>query len=211
MHSDIESDSSEIKRGSIMKRVSLVGNLVLFVSVVLLGAGCQLDNPIETATSPKPQAPQFLKMPSHAGLNKIITASSPIYVKGGGKVNLDYEEKDATGKKVFDLEIELKFDDKSVSNDFVASVATDANYLMSSVDLLFGPHETTFLRPAKLKVHVKGMDLSGLTDKSVVHLYYENNGTWELMDGDVKLNVKDGELKCDNGKLPHFSRYAFGY
>jgi hypothetical protein len=194
-----------------MKCISLVNKLALFVSIVLLGVGCQKDNPIETPNTSKEQAPQFLKLPPRAGLNKIITASSPIYVKGGGKVNLKDEEKDATGKKVFELEIELKFDDKSVSNDFVASLTTDASYLMSSVDLAFGPEGTTFLRPANLKVHVKGMDLSGLTDKSVVNLYYDNNGTWELMDGDVKLHVKDGELQCDNGKLPHFSRYAFGY
>jgi hypothetical protein len=55
------------------------------------------------------------------------------------------------------------------------------------------------------------MDVAGLNPDDEVWLYYYEDGTWVKMAAKkVDLNFKKGELKCQDGQLPHFSRYAFG-
>jgi hypothetical protein len=91
-------------------------------------------------------------------------------------------------------------------------MSLDDQVLQSNVDLTFGPHGTTFLKPALLDVNVSGMDLSGLNPRDRVYLWYvDTTGTWIRMDAKrVDVDVKKGQLRCQDGKLPHFSAYAFG-
>jgi hypothetical protein len=55
------------------------------------------------------------------------------------------------------------------------------------------------------------MDFASYSPQDKLWLYYDDNGTWVKMAAKkVEFNLKEGKLKCDDGELPHFSRYAFG-
>lgn len=183
--------------------------LLVALSVSLSLVGCQNEGAMLTAPDDVASStPQFLEIPAHMAVLKGVSSRAKIEREKGGKVELKYEEKVAKDK--FKLEVELKFEKESISNDFEASLSMDAQYLMNDVALEFGPHGTYFLQPANLSIKVEGMDLSSFKEGAVLHLYYNNNGRWEKMAGTVKFDKKEGKLECKDGKLPHFSRYAFG-
>jgi hypothetical protein len=194
-----------------MNKSRLLITAASFFGIVLL-SGCQNEGVMLTnPESNSQQAPQFLQFPADQSLMKGLSDTQEITVNNGGQLRIQYTEPNpATGKKAFELDIKLTFDKRSVSNDFQASLQLDAQYLMNQVNLEFGPHGTTFLTPARLEITVKGMDLSGLKQTDKVYLYYDDNGKWARMNGDVKINPSEGKLECKNGELPHFSRYAFG-
>jgi hypothetical protein len=169
--------------------------------------GCQNEGAELTApTDGRSDAPKFIELPSGMSALKNLSVWGQVTQKNGGELKLDYKE-NVEGK--FELHVKLKFEKGTVSNDFDASLSMDANYLMNNVNLEFGPHGSYFIRPAKLEIVVRGMDLSGFTDNDKIYLYYEDSGQWTQMQGDVKISVNEGKLECKNGELPHFSRYAF--
>jgi hypothetical protein len=187
----------------------------LLIGLVCAGTGllmsCRQGSAVDPSGPPETGTPEFLRVPGNPALRKVLFIVDSVTVDRGGRLLVKDEDFDSvTSKRNFRMKIEIAFKPHSVSNDFLASVSTDAQYLMSSLDLQFGPHGTFFLKPADLKVWVKGMDLSGFSPKDRIYLYYIDNGRWVRMEGNVSFNVKTGELSCANGRLPHFSRYAFG-
>ncbi len=187
----------------------------LFIGLLYAGTAllmsCHQGTPVEPVAAPASDTPDFLRVPADQGLHKILFVADTITVKNGGTITVKDSDFDSVySKRVFRIKIELYFAPYTVSNDFLATLSTDAQYLMSSLDLLFGPHGTTFIRPAQLRVFVKGMDLSAFPQGQTFHLYYLDHGWWVRMEGNVAANVYTGELVCSNGRLPHFSRYAFG-
>jgi hypothetical protein len=204
-----------ITGGFLMKRPMLITLLVaLSVSLSLVGCqneGTQLTGP-ESAGK---VAPQLLLMPIDAevqkGLATLPSAETQILQAQGGDLVLSFSTLGRTKKDtLLAFYAGLKFEPWSVNNSFTASVTADPTYLSSTVAMTFGPHGTDFITPASLVVRVKGIDLSWIPAGTVLHLYYDNNGTWEMMAGDVTYDTNTKVLQCLNGKLPHFSRYAFG-
>ncbi len=175
-----------------------------------LFAGCQKDTPAGPMETGQGGAITFLELPG-GSLQKMTTVSDTITVESGGVLQIhdrDGAKKTGDGVK---LDLEVSFRPHSVTNDFVATMSADAYYAMSSLDLSFGPQNAAFLEPATVKMHVSGMDLSGMPEGARLHLFYVDNNSWVIMPGTVTYNRHTGEVKCQDGKLPHFSRYAFGY
>jgi hypothetical protein len=158
--------------------------------------------------------PQFIKLPGTHALAKIVADTAVITPEHGGRLELDfkysYVDTDGVTRKL-DASLSVTFQPHGVTDTLVATMSLDDQVLRSNVDLTFGPHGSTFLQPALLDADVSGIDLSALSPKDRVYLYYIDNGNWIRMDAKkIDVNVKKGQLKCQDGELPHFSAYAFG-
>ena len=189
-----------------MKHV-IPGILALLVALALIGCNRSANPITENANS---GSIRFVAMPATQSLQKMLYASNTITVERGGNVSIKYEGRDSLTNGRVKLDFKLTFRQHSVTNDFMASVNVDVNYLMSTVDIEFGPHGTDFLRPADLDLKVSGLDLSWLRPNDRLHLFYFHNRHWEQMDGDVSFDISKGQIECSNGLLPHFSAYGFG-
>jgi hypothetical protein len=198
----------------IMKR-QFFDSFSLLFTVSLMGiitVGCNDYGLVETDAVETTQSPRFILMPKNLALQKPLWIVESVTVEDGGILKLKYVETDSSKPKdkLFELQIEIKFHKRSVSEDFIAGLGVDAHYLMSDLSLEFGPHGTSFLKPAELNIKVKGLDLSDYAKGEKFRLYYTSDGKWEEMRAKVSVNIEKGELDCKDGKLPHFSRYAFG-
>ena len=206
-------NSDHIKRNRTLKTIHVIR---LFLVAALFGftaIHCAHDNPVDSTVTVTTQGLQLIQMPHGLEMKKETAVLSSISAVSGGEIALDYMEADPSvkrQKKMLNLHVEIRFDRYSVSSDFVASLNIDAGYLMPELAMQFGPHGTTFLKPATLEVYASGLDLSWVPAGETLKLYYDNDGEWEEIEGDVSIDRRRGELQCLNGKLPHFSRYAFG-
>ena len=73
----------------------------------------------------------------------------------------------------------------------------------------FGP-SMVFNKDAKLTVKLKGLDLEGVDKKDVDFVYHRLDGTVEYVKhSNISINEKKGELKVENIKIRHFSRFGF--
>ena len=92
------------------------------------------------------------------------------------------------------------------------AISMDDAQLLGGVDLVFGPHGTTFAPAAYLNIEVCGLDLSSV-DPATINVYYDDpaSGTWELMPSSAVIVDQDrGRVQVVDARLPHFSRYAIG-
>jgi hypothetical protein len=180
-----------------------------------MGSGCRNDGPLSPENNTiAAQEPDFIKLPKNMSLQKIVGDTALITPEQGGKLSLafKYRYTSSTGdQRVLDARMTLTFPRGAVEDSIVASLRLDDEVLKSSVDITFNPHGSTFLKPALLDVDIRGMDFAGYSPKDKLWLYYDDNGTWVKMAAKkVEFDLKEGKLKCDDGELPHFSRYAFG-
>ena len=216
-------------------RCSIKLSLILFTTG-LITMGCQEPGPIASPDQTSARKVEILPIP--VGLDKkparntsttssktttstsgttlptstVISTVKDITVAYGGTLELWYREASPTSffQTQFAMGSIIWFKPGSISQDFKASFALDGGYMMSTIGMEFGPHGTNFLEPAILTIYVTGCDLSYLGPKDEVKLFYDDDGEWEEMDGDVYVDRHQGTITCLNGKLPHFSRYAFG-
>ncbi|MEK9136255.1 MAG: hypothetical protein AAB393_03965 [Bacteroidota bacterium] len=176
--------------------------------------GCQSDSPVAPSNSEAVgQQPQFLKLPKNLSLARMVADTALITPERGGKLELDfnYDYVNNGVTRNLDVKMTLTFPNYAVTDTLVAMMTVDDEVLRSNIDLTFGPHGSTFLRPALLDVDIRGIDLSGLGPNDRVYLWYNDNGTWVRMDSQrIIVDVSRGWLKCIDGELPHFSAYAFG-
>jgi hypothetical protein len=186
----------------------------LLVLVIFLPS-CQKDGPVNVQTDPAAsQEPVFITLPAHLSLQKIVGDTALITPEHGGELKLEFHYKyiASTGvEKDLHANMRLTFPKDAVDDSLVACLSMDDQVLKTSVDITFNPHGSTFLKPALLNVDVHGMDVADMDPNAPVWLYYDDNGTWvKMVAKKVVFNFKDGSLMCQNGELPHFSRYAFG-
>jgi hypothetical protein len=191
----------------------VLGNLF---GLLICVPGCQNDSPVSFQDNPvTASGPQFLKLPGIHALAKMVADTALITPEHGGRLEVDfkysYVDSDGVTRKL-DADLSVTFQPQGVTDTLVATMSLDDQVLQSNVDLTFGPHGTTFLKPALLDVNVSGMDLSGLNPHDRVYLWYvDTTGKWIRMDAKrVDVDVKKGQLRCQDGELPHFSAYAFG-
>ena len=200
-----------------MKHSRSVMALVLgsLLGLVIFLPGCQNDGPLSVRTEGvATQEPAFITLPAHLSLQKLVGDTALITPAHGGelKLNFKYKYVSSTGvQKDLSVDMRLTFPPGAVDDSLVASLRVDDQVLRSSVDIAFNPHGSTFHKPAVLNVDVKGMDVAGFEPKTPIWLYYYDNGTWvKMVAKKIEFNFDQGEIKCDHGELPHFSRYAFG-
>lgn len=203
--------------------------IYLPVVLILFFAGCQKENtitdPVSSNTTTATEKPNWQKAAERQGLNliqlpqqqaensleKIVTCTKYATVKSGAYLSLNYAS--FTLKGLTAVTVSLNVLPNALSKDQSLTMSFDGEYMMTDVDLTFGPHGTQFLKPALLNVKAVGLDLSALPSNTTLgKLWYfnETTNTWEPIKSDaVLINVKFGTLICINGYLPHFSRYGF--
>jgi hypothetical protein len=197
-------------------------SVLLICSLTFIFLSCT-ENPL-TSVPEKTTQPQtseksitFIPLPkAPAGLKKggILYDSELISARKGGKLQIDYTYQDAADK--ITVSITLTVPKYALPYDQVLTMTLDEETLTGSIDVnvVFGPHGTNFLTPALLDIDTKGLDLSSLPPDADVQLYYfdPDSGNYEPMGAKKETcNFKKGEIRCKGGRLPHFSRYAFGY
>jgi hypothetical protein len=200
------------------KKISIM--VICILAFALLS--CR-ENPVTSVTDKSAQSQSteksitFIPLPkAPAGLKKdgVISDTKLIRASKGGKLQVGCSYQGATD--VVTISLTLTIPKYALPYDQYLTMTLDQTTLAGSVDVnvVFGPHGTNFLKPALLDVDAKGLDLSSIPKDASVELYYFNpdSGGYELMNAKKEsCNLKKGEIKCDNGELPHFSRYAFGY
>lgn len=183
---------------------------VIAVFFSLLIMGCQSDNPISSPPhTGLTSAPQFLQLPARAdGLRKIVTARAFITAAQGGVLQLADSYVDSSGSTIT-INISLTFAPGDLPYDADLTLTIDDVYFLSTVDMTFGPHGIVFNNPAKLNMCATGMSLDPTT-AAALKLYYDNSGTWDRMPASNAVYQSGATTIDGHGKLPHFSRYAFG-
>jgi hypothetical protein len=191
----------------------VLGNLL---GILIFVPACRNDSPVSFQDNPATASePQFLTLPKSQSLAKIVADTALVTPEHGGllKLNFKYSYVDSDGvTRKLNATLSVTFPPHGVTDTLVATMSLDDQVLRSNIDLTFGPHGSTFLKPALLDVNVSGMDLSGLNPRDRVYLWYvDTTGKWIRMDAQfIYVNVQQGLLVCSDGKLPHFSAYAFG-
>jgi len=185
--------------------------IFLLAGFLLLLGGCSdFENPVGADERVQVEELNFLGLPDPGALFKTMEATATISPQTGGELNLNYSQ--GQGSEKVDIDISLRFDPGSVSEEIEVSMSVDQNILMTNIDIQFGPSGSVFLKPANLSVNARGLDLSDVPEDAEITLYYDNDGEWEEISANmVRHNVKLGQLQCVNGKIPHFSRYAFAF
>ncbi len=185
--------------------------IFLLAGLIFFFAGCSdFANPVGVEEQSQPKGLNFLTLPDPGAFFKAMETSTTISPQTGGELKLEYSQ--GQGSDKVDINITLRFDPGSVSEEIEVSMSVDQDILLTNIDITFGPSGSEFLKPAKLSVNTKGLDLSDIPSDAEIRLYYDNNGTWEEIEANmVRHNVDLGQLQCTNGKIPHFSRYAFAF
>lgn len=211
-----------------MKKLFLLP--VLFILVLV--TGCQqndmINSPVDNnnktnvtvekakwQVSAEKQGLNFIKVAlnseKNTNLEKLVTCTKYATVRNGAYLKLQYRAFTFTGITTTDVSLQVL--PYALSQDQYLTMSFDGEYMMTDVNLTFGPHGTVFQKPALLNVFAYGLDLSGYPKgEREAYLWYYNeiSDSWERMDADkVYINADLGILVCVNGYLPHFSRYGF--
>jgi hypothetical protein len=194
-------------------------NVLLICVLTLLFLSCT-ENPPTGITDNSTQslssagAITFIPLPASSSLKKEIqiSDSKAINAEKGGKLEVSdtYQGKNGT----VSVSASLTVPKNALPCDETLTMTLGEETVSGSVDVIFGPHGTKFLVPALLNIDAHGLDLSMIPPNANVQLYYLNldNNTYELMVvKKTSFDIKQGQIKCQDGQLPHFSRYAFGY
>ncbi|PIU45466.1 MAG: hypothetical protein COS95_03750 [Ignavibacteriales bacterium CG07_land_8_20_14_0_80_59_12] len=200
-----------------MKRPNMIFGIVL-VAVMTLLAGCStLDNPVGVPANPAvgtgsvSPTPTLIFLPRSGGgpLSKDITVSKFITALSGGLLKVHGEYLDEGRAVTVRTDMSLRIAPQSISESGWFSIALDDEMLAAD----FGPGGTAFRTPALLDMTTTGLDLSAVPEGANVHLYWYDPATasWEPMSANITVSRSRGKIVCEDGEIPHFSRYGFGF
>lgn len=213
-------------------------NLVLsfiLVGVILFGSACDdaLVNPdsqeLENSSEMSVQSgdefsdialPRFNKKGKKGNKDTGLTVTGVILSKKSSDLVMDsyyYDDnadgkdkkgkKGKKGKKDNKVEVYAKIDypANSVDEDVEITMTFDPETGVFT----FGP-SMVFNKDAKLTVKLKGLDLKGVDKKDIDFVYHRLDGTEEYVKhSNISINEKKCELKVENIKIRHFSRFGF--
>jgi hypothetical protein len=137
-----------------------------------------------------------------------ITASKKIVAKDGGAVRLYGTFTTSAGTSVY-ADMSISFQPGDLPSDQTITISINKTTFAKNADVTFGPAGLEFVNPAMLSLFGSGVDVAA--QSSEVELKYWSNGTWEDMPyswGYYTSNFSG--IVLASGKIPHFSRYAFG-
>lgn len=143
-------------------------------------------------------------LPMHKKISCMITPES------GGVIHYDYTYNSSSGKVKVD--IQLRFQPGSVADTLLISAEINLNELSGDLSMNFGPSPTQFSKPALITVNAAGLDSAGIPkDPQKIKLVYidDNGNIVPTTTKKISIDLKKGEIKIQEGELPHFSRYAF--
>ena len=194
-------------------------NVLLICVLTLLLLSCT-ENPPTSITDNSAQsmssagAITFIPLPASSSLKKEIqiSDSKAIDAEKGGKLEVSDTYQGKNGTVTVSAKLTILAD--ALPCDETLTMTLGEETLSGAVNVIFGPHGTKFIKPALLNIDAHGLDLSMIPPNANVQLYYLNldNNKYELMTvKKTSFDIKQGQIKCQDGQLPHFSRYAFGY
>lgn len=192
-----------------MFNAKLVSQFWAIAFLVATLVGCQAENPLAVPVAPAASTPEFVPLPQPLtpSLKKVVTARAYFTVANGGTLALHDSYVAANGQTVT-LDVVLTARPGDMPYDADLTMVLDDSLLMSSVDLTFGPHGIVFNRALELRMEANGINLDPTLSNNLKLFYIQEDNTWEKMPGS---NAQYQNTALDGkGKLPHFSRYAFG-
>ena len=171
-------------------------------------SGCSNDAAAPVSTSSKGETPNFVKLPERVdkSLAKVVSATQFMTAAQGGTLRLLSSYKAAPDSHLVNIEVTLEVRPGDLPYDASLTITLDDVLFLTNVDMTFGPHGIVFDHPVKLSAKASGLD--GGTSFSNLKLYYIDNGVWVKMTG--SNGILTGGVLDAQGKLPHFSQYAFG-
>ncbi len=172
-------------------------------------SGCS-DGPANPVTAPTTnQSPEFVKLPKrlNRSLAKTVSVTQFIYAAQGGTLRLQDSYAAAPDSHIVTLDIALVFNPGDLPYDASLTLSVDDEAFITTVGMTFGPHGLVFNNPANLTVNATGLDL-GTTSVSLKLYYLNASNVWERMPSSNAI-YRVGTIDAQ-GRLPHFSQYAFG-
>jgi len=144
--------------------------------------------------------------------SNLISVSKRITAAEGGKVVLagSYLMPYLKNKVVeVTYYLSITFAPGDLPSDQTISIAINKSTFAENADVFFGPCGLNFNRPATLYLYATEVAIA--KNFETVHLTYWHGGVWEPMpySWGVYIGNKSGTVFA-TGKIPHFSRYAFG-
>ncbi len=179
-------------------------------SMLLIGCSEQ-NNPVQTTADPilNVEKPEFIKLPKRLSksLQKSVSVTQFITAAQGGTLLLHDTYRAASDSHLVTLDIELELKPGDLPYDASLTLSVDDEAFITTVGLTFGPHGIVFNRPAKLTVNATGLELGSARMKMKLY-YFNDQNVWVPMTG--SNGVYQAGTVDAQGKLPHFSVYAFG-
>lgn len=198
----------------------LSGAGLFIVLAAFVISGCShLDSPLAPEQSQvripasKFKPIRFLGSPKVGSLTKGLDpgpyVEALITALQGGRLTLDWENKDANGVTVSKIIANITISPNALERDTNISINLPNP---AYVDLEFGESGTQFRIPAVVKLDMEGLNLSGYSNADEIDLYWYDLATnsWVLVPKDYK------EVHLLLGKVTgvwhfdHFSRYSLG-
>jgi hypothetical protein len=184
------------------------------VTSVRPGANIKAESPIPTASiqpgSSVNCVVRLIELPLPLwGTNPGASSTSYITSSSGGQVRVSYSYTSIL-RKLVRISATLSIPPGAIDKDRYITMSLDDKY----VGLKFKPGGLKFNIPAKLDFNATGLDLSVVPFGAQLSLYYVNDfgsATEKEKAKKISANAFYGSLVCDDGEIPHFSRYAFGY
>jgi hypothetical protein len=88
-----------------------------------------------------------------------------VTVKKGGKLHLNYT---VSGGESFHVNSHLDVAPNSISSDITVSLSLPQDNVLAEVDVVFGPHGTSFTIPAEFNIEANHLDLSDIENPESV-------------------------------------------
>ncbi len=137
-----------------------------------------------------------------------ISVSKAVTAKDGGTVSLNGSFTNAAGEQV-GYNLAIIFRPGDLPSDQTISITIDKTTFGDNADVTFGPAGLVFNNPATLYVFGTNVDVA--KKATSVSLMYWNAGTWvPYPDSWGYYTPNFSGIVFASGKIPHFSRYAFG-
>jgi hypothetical protein len=184
------------------------------ILLILLFFGCSdqtnLTGPIESPSAIS--EPKWISLPAVNGdgnglsINSmpVFEASRLIKGKNGGKIKINEKYNDGPLGQV-KVKAQLEFIKGAFEGEKYITMKLDSEF----GEATFSPH-LEFAVDAVYNAEFTGLDLTGIDPESINFVYQAADGSYEYIDhSKLEIDVKKGQLKVVDAKLPHFSRYGF--
>jgi hypothetical protein len=190
---------------------------LLIALTILVLVGCtENQDTVSTNQASEISQPNFLTFPMPKGLSveKRFNKSERIENDHGGKVKIKEEYQSEYGK--VKIEAELKLEKHSLAlNELDVSMNLD----LAAGTVTFHP-STILLEPAKFKLKIEGIDLTGVDENNIKFVFWGPYGVIEPVEFDkIKIkydeDIEKNKLELKDGYICNFtfpedpSRFGF--
>ena len=190
--------------------------LIYIVSVLVLLSACQQNDLLVSPDGNTEQVisqakePNWLQLPAPNDLllSKESSITKTIKHKKGGNIKLKFEYEGGPFDEVHG-ELEIWFDKKAWDKDlFGEEIDISLSFEDENAVVTFDPHMEFDICP-EFWLYLEGLDLSSIDEDEVKFAYLASDGSYEIIDADIKIKKKHGKIIVKKALIPHFSRFGF--